>query len=80
MKHPSQIFTSRTYKVLESFEEMKGKTVVGVFHVADLTMLVNTGTILILGDEGSVVTKDELIDTDFDALEDFTEITRDQLI
>ena len=59
---------------------MKGKTVVGVFHVADLTMLVNTGTILILGDEGSVVTKDELIDTDFDALEDFTEITRDQLI
>lgn len=83
MTHVSQIFRSKTYSVLNKFEQMKGKTVVGVFKLKSETnhtviVFVNEATILIT-DNGSVVRKSDIMKHELKELEELTGITEDQL-
>lgn len=83
MTHVSQIFRSKTYSVLNKFEQMKGKTVVGVFKLKSETnhtviVFVNEATILIT-DNGSVVRETDIMDYELKELEELTGITEDQL-
>ena len=83
MIHISQIFTSLHYKVLDSFEEMKGKTVIGVFQLScGVKVFVNEGTILFLTsyDERVEIAVKGLVDIIFPELEEKTGITKDQLL
>jgi len=80
MKHPSQTYKSTTYKVLDSLEDMQGMTVIGVIHIADLTILVNTASLLVVGSKGEIIGKEHLLDTDLESIEALTAITKDQLI
>jgi hypothetical protein len=80
MTHVSQIYRSRTYKILESVEDMKYKTVVGVIRLSKKTVaFVNTGTILVL-ERDRVVSKDNLLMEEIQELTEQTGITFDQLL
>lgn len=80
MTDVSQIYRSRTYKILESKFDMKGKTTIGVIQLAsDVTAFVNTGTILVL-DNGNVLKTSDLLDSHLTILEEETGIKKDQLI
>lgn len=80
MKHLSQIYTGTTYRVLDSLEGMKGRTVKGVFKLSNrATAFVNEGTILVL-DMGKPVMLDNISTEELANLKKFTDIGSDQLI
>lgn len=80
MTHVSQIYRSTTYKLLESVEDMKHRTVVGVIRLSNRSVaFVNTGTILVL-EKDRVVSKDNLLMEEIQKLEEMTGITFDQLL
>ena len=83
MTHNSQIFRSLSYSVLDSVEQMKGKTTIAVFKLKSetdhtVTAFVTDATILIL-DNGSVVGLTNIMDYELKQLEELTGIKEEQL-
>jgi hypothetical protein len=68
--------------VLDSFEQMKGKTVIGVIEVGFMkTAFINEGTILVMDrQENDIISKDRLTNDQLFLLMSETGITVDQLL
>jgi len=77
----TQTFKSTIYKVLESYNDLSGKTTVAVFSNDNNTLIVNTATMMVI-QNGHILTKDDILENSdiMSDIELFTGITKNQIL